>query len=136
MKTQPGNRRTHQDGFTLIEVVVALAILGTGMVILLEAQYASLVLFDSAQEEATMSIFLESVIGEAERDVLAGNTDGEGDFGGRFPDYSYTFKATQPDEDNAPGLYEVVVEVHGPIDSREMIFLTYFSDQEQILENQ
>ena len=136
MKTQLENRRAHQGGFTLIEVVVALAILGTGMVILLEAQYASLTLFDSAQQEATMSIFLESVIGEAEREVLAGNTEGEGDFGGRFPDYRYTFKANQPDEDNAPGLFEVLVEVHGPIDSREMKFLTYYSDQEQLLENQ
>ena len=136
MKTNLENSRAHQGGFTLIEVVVALAILGTGMVILLESQYASLMLFDSAQEKATMSIFLESVIGEAERDVLAGNTEGQGDFGGRFPDYSYTFKANQPDADNAPGLYEVVVEVLGPVDSREMKFLTYYSDQEQILESQ
>lgn len=120
------------EGFTLIEVVVALAILGTGMVILLESQYASLVLFSEAQEQATMNMFLESVVGEAEREVFAGNTEGEGDFGSRYEDFDYVFTAIQPDEENAPGLYEVTVEVRGPEDSRELKFLLYESNQVEV----
>ena len=116
-------------GFTLIEVVVALAILGTGLVILLETHYATLQLFGDAQEEATARILIESVVGEAETEVLAGNESGDGDFGRRYPDFAYTFTAVQLDETNMPGLFEVIVKLTGPQGEKELTFYTYDGTQ-------
>ena len=119
-------------GFTLIEVVIAMAILGSGFVILLETHYGSLRLFSSAQDEAIAASLLQSAVGQAEQAVLEGHTEGEGEFGARFPDYQYTFTATQPDKDNVPGLYKVVVTLRGPLDSDEVTFLVYDGNQVQL----
>lgn len=116
-------------GFTLIEVVVALAILGTGLVILLETHYASLRLLDDAQQEVFIASLLESVIGEAEKEILLGNETGDGEFGRRYPGYSYSFEGIQPDQDNVPGLFEVVVTVRGPSLQRDVTFYVYDATQ-------
>ena len=115
MKRGAGNR-----GFTLIEVMVAVAILGSSLLILLETHYAALRLFNDAREETLMQQFLERVIGEAEVEVLAGNLSGSGDFGKRYPDYTYSFEATPAGEDEMVPLYDVTVTVEGPTDSRSM----------------
>ena len=126
------NRRGDpRAGFTLIEVVVALAILATGMVLLLETQYATLKLFDEAQELATMQLFVQQAVARAEQAVLTGEADGDGDFGERFPDFSYRFSATEVSQDEVPGLFEVQVAVRGPLDEVELRFMVYDGHQEQ-----
>ena len=72
MSARHTNRRSGEEGFTLIEVLMALAILGTGLFVLLETHSASLRLFGQAQEMETMRIFVEQVVGESERAVLHG----------------------------------------------------------------
>ncbi len=119
-----------EGGFTLIEVVIALGILGAGMVILLETHLASLRLLDDAQEQVFVSSLMETVVGAAEQEVLFGSVEGQGDFGQRYPDYSYSFEAVQPDEENVPGLFEVIVRVQGPVEQSEMTFYVYDSNQE------
>lgn len=118
-----------QRGFTLLEVVVALAILGTGLLVLLEVHRNSLQLLADAQDRVTMEILLTRVIGEAEQEVLAGNDSGEGDFGKRYPDYSYTYSATLINEDDLPGLLEVVVSVKSPSEERQMTVIVYDGTQ-------
>ena len=125
-------RPRYDEGFTLIEIVVALAILGTGMVILLETHFASMQLLVDAQEQGFFDSFLEAAVGAAETEVLFGEESGDGDFGERYPEYNYTFEAIQLDKDNVPGLFEVTVTVHGPFEDRVLVFYTFDANQTEI----
>lgn len=111
------NVRRGKSGFTLIEIMVAVAILGGSMLILLETHYSAMKLFNRAQEETLMQQLLERVLGEAEVETLAGNLNGTGDFGARYPDYSYSFEAAPAGEDELVPLYIVTVTLNGPADS-------------------
>lgn len=112
-------------GFTLIEIMVALAILATSVIILLDAHYGSLSLFSQAQDEALMQACLQQAVGQAEVDVLAGKLSGGGDFGARNPDYSYTYTAELVDATQAVPLYHVKVTVTGPLDEAAMETFVY-----------
>lgn len=109
--------------------MVALAILGTGLFVLLEAHFASLMLFSEAQEAAEMRLFVEQAMGLAEVEVLAGETGGEGDFGERYPEYSYVYSATEAYGEEMPGLLEVMVMVNGPADERQLTFYVFDGNQ-------
>ena len=119
------SRRAGTHGFTLIEVMVAVAILGSSLLILLETHYAALRLFNEAREETLMQQFLERVMGEAEVEVLAGNLTGSGDFGKRYPEYTFSFEAMPAGEDQMIPLYDVTVTVDGPTDSRSMEMVVF-----------
>ncbi len=125
--TAPRRKLHARDaGFTLIEIVVSLAILGAALVILLENQYSSLRLYDDAQHEVEMDRFLRLAAGIAETEVLAGNRSGGEPFSRRYKDYSYKFTATEMDATRVPGLFEVEVRVNGPEnDSREVVVLVF-----------
>ena len=127
LRNHPG--LSERDGFTLLEVVVALGILATALVILLESHYGSLRLFDSAQEVAFMDNLLLHALGESEREVLAGNLSGEGDFGRRYPDYSFSFSAQEANVEDLPGLFEITVTVQGASTELEVIHLTFDGNQ-------
>lgn len=134
-KRKPSERRIAQGrenaaGFTMLEVLVALAILGTGLFILLQHHFASLSLLIEAQEQTLMRVLVRQVVAEAEREVLLGNDEGEGDFGDRYEGYRYTFSAKPFNEEDAPGLFEVTAKVTGPLDERELSF--YIFDGTQI----
>lgn len=119
----------NDDGFTLIEIVVALAILGGGLFILLESHLGALRLFDEAQEEATITMLLQSAVGDAERAVLAGEASGDGDFGLRLSEYSYRFSMVPVDQEELPGLLEVTLTLVTPVEEREVQFRIYQGDQ-------
>lgn len=127
MREHPGLSERH--GFTLLEIVVALGILATAVVILLESHYGSLRLFDSAQEVAFMDSLLLHALGESEREVLAGNLSGEGDFGRRYPQYSFSFSAQEANNEDLPGLFEITVTVYGASTEIEIIQLTFDGNQ-------
>jgi hypothetical protein len=57
--------------------------------------------------------FLSQAVGRAETEILAGNLAGEGDFGKRYEDYSYSYEAQQLGEAGVL-LYEVLVTVQDP----------------------
>lgn len=86
--------RRGQGGFTLIEILVALAILATTLMVLLDAHYNAIRLFDETRNEYDMTILLERAVGEAEVAVNTGMFSGEGEFGKRYPECVFTFEAT------------------------------------------
>ncbi len=108
-------------GFTIIEILVALAILGTGLVMLLETHYGALQLFVTADDEALMRSMMELALGEAEVSVMTGKFSGSGDFGKRYPDYSFSFTGENIFSDLPVALYEIEVTVKGPDESRSML---------------
>jgi prepilin-type N-terminal cleavage/methylation domain-containing protein len=99
-------------GFTLVEVLVALAILGIALFVLLDAHYGALRLLSNARDQDTMRSLLERAVAEAEIEVLAGNLSGSGDFGNRYPQYRYSFDAALADERLA--MYHVTVSFTAP----------------------
>lgn len=125
-RTQRHRRTANNDGFTLIEIVVALAILGTALVILLECQYGAMRLYDDARYELEMDKFLQLAVGIAETEVLSGNRSGGDKFSRRYKDYTYKFSASDVDATRLPGLYEVEIEVTSPTkDTREAVVLVF-----------
>jgi len=114
-----------ESGFTLMEVVVALAILGMGLVVLLEAHYSSMRLFADAQERATTDTLFVGTVGMVEQSVLVGDNTGSGDFGLRYPDYSWSYRAKSLNANNFPGLVEVTLTMRTPTDDEERVFFVH-----------
>jgi prepilin-type N-terminal cleavage/methylation domain-containing protein len=107
------NPKSAIAGFTLIEVMVALAILGMSAMVLLDAHYNALRLHADTRDQVLSQQFLEEASGQAELLVMAGTLTGTGTFGNQYPGYSYSFTAKATDPQQAFPLYEVVVSVRG-----------------------
>lgn len=107
----PTTRRARdaRRGFTLVEVLVALGILGVALFVLLDSQYSALRMQAATMDEIELRSLLEWAVGEAEIGIMTGALAGEGDFGNRFPRYRYSYE-TQIEGDNVP-LFRVTVTV-------------------------
>ncbi|MBI1320890.1 MAG: prepilin-type N-terminal cleavage/methylation domain-containing protein [Candidatus Hydrogenedens sp.] len=114
-----------QAGFTLIEIMAAVAILGIAMFVLLDSHYTALRLYDSIATETIARQLLETTVQEAEVKVLEGEMAGEGDFGNRYPEFTWTYEAEPLSEDEEVQLYQVSVTLNGGEEPRTMVFLTY-----------
>jgi type II secretion system protein I len=117
--------RDSRGGFTLIEVVVALAVLGVGLVILIESHYATVSLYVRAEDMAMAEMAVGQAIAQAEREVLSGKERGDGKLGARFEGYDYDFNAKAMDKTENPGLFEVTVNVRGPNLEKKLTYLVY-----------
>ncbi len=98
-------------GFTLIEVLAAVAILGVALFVLLDAHYTAMMLNDMTDSEVTMCQLVETAVAQAEVQVLAGELAGSGDFGARYPDCSWSYEAVTAGEDERILLYSIGVQV-------------------------
>jgi len=125
--TQRAIARSRQRGFTLVEVLAALAVLGTALFVLLDAQYTALRLNQMVNEEVALREFVEGVTSWAEMQVAAGQLSGEGDFGKRYPGFSWSFNAVQESEDEAVMLYSVEATVTSPTDENTLQFYVFYT---------
>ena len=112
-------------GFTLLEVLIALAILSGAVVILLESHYATMRLFADTQEAATVEMLMQQGTALAETEILSGEESGDCDFGELYPDYKYGYQARFLDDIELPGLLEVEFTLYGPYENREITFRVY-----------
>ncbi len=131
MTRAPFAQRTPIAGFTLMEVLAALAILGSAMFILLAAHSQSLQLHQVVDEEVNMRLLLERSVAFAEVEVINGALAGGGDFGARYPGFEWSYEATA-DEDELIPLYAVDVRLTGPTDTREVTFLCFNTGPEDL----
>jgi general secretion pathway protein I len=105
------------SGFTLLEVMVAIAILGTALVSLLSLHHQSLQSVIRAQNMTRASMLAQSVMTEAELERFPdlGRTSGDfqASFPGQFRDYRWE-RLVQPSS-NFPDVREVKVLIrYGP----------------------
>lgn len=76
-------------GFTLLEVMVAVAILAIAMVAVLKANVQSLEALIQSREITTAAMLAASKLSEVEASGEASLTEFSGDFGEDFPDYTW-----------------------------------------------
>lgn len=117
-------------GFTLIEVMVAVTILGTAMFVLLDAHYTAMRLHDTMQTAADFRQMLETTVNRAEVAVMQGELSGGGDFGARYPEFSWSYEATLVGTETIQ-LYEVTARVTGPEEEQMRTFLVYVTKTQE-----
>ena len=105
---RPRDRRG-QQGFTLIEVMFALVILGSALFLLLEAHYNALHRHVELREEVLLRRLTAQALGLAEVEVLAGTLEDSGDFGPSYPEYTYSFEAADAGSEDHAGLMQLQV---------------------------
>ena len=106
-----GNDRS---GFTLVEVLVALSLLGVSMFVLLTAHWNSIMAFTETREDAELKLLTDQAIAAAEMRALTGEKQGVGEFGEEYEGFSYRFETSDVDRNELPGLMKVSVTVERP----------------------
>lgn len=119
------HRQRSRAGFTLLEVMIAMGILGSAMFLLMESHYGTLILFSETQDAALMEILAQQGTSLAEVEILTGKENGSGDFGEAYPNFTYEYEAVLIDEDQLPGLLEVSFAINGPNITNEFVFRVY-----------
>ena len=99
---------TRAQGFTLLEVLVAVAILAIAMVAILKANVQSLDTLTKSRETSTASLLAASKLAEIEAAGVAKWTELRGDFGEDYPDYTWEVETSSTEVE---GLVRVVVIV-------------------------
>ena len=115
----------NRAGFTLIEILAAMAILGTALFVLMNAHYGALSLHSSVDEEVTFRQLLETIVARADTDIMSGTLANSGEFGARYPGFSWSFEAVPAGADEMVLLYDVTVAVRGPEETRELHYAVY-----------
>ena len=112
MPTSP----SHSGGFTLVEVLAALAILGGALFILLNTHYGALKLHEEMASAVLRRELMERVVSDAEFKVLSGTLTGAGEFEGRYLGYSWSFNGTPAggSKETPIPYYQVQATLHTP----------------------
>ena len=82
-------------GFTLLEVMIAMAILATTLVVVFQSQSQSVSMAGRARFETTASLLAQSRMAEIEAANSENVVSDNGDFGDDFPDYSWQVDVTE-----------------------------------------
>lgn len=130
--------RNRASGFTLIEVLVALTILAGSLFVLMNTHYAAMNLHVLAVDEVNSRVLLEGTLARAEMGIAAKELTGGGDFGSRYPGYSWSYEAMEMGgEDGSPLLadtvfYRVTATLNRPDgESTSLEFLTFSNAEMQ-----
>jgi len=101
-------KKTRAQGFTLLEVLVAVAILAIAMVAILKANVQSLDMLTKSRETSTASLLAASKLAEIEAAGVVNWTELRGDFGEDYPDYTWEVETSSTEVE---GLVRIVVIV-------------------------
>lgn len=119
--------RTFHAGFTLLEVLVAVAITGGAIVVLLHAHSASVSLHEKCREMLISQHLIRELISEIEAFGYPGAIDEEQDVSDKYPGFKWRRTCRMVGED-MPGVYEVIVIIFAP--SEEYGVMTHLVEDE------
>ncbi len=117
-------------GFTLVEVLAAVAIMGGALFILLNTHHGALRLYADMNESVVKRQLLERVVGEAEFGVLTGELTGSGEFKGRYAEYSWSYQGTPAageDTETPMPFYQVEATLRTPDGEDETLTFYVFN---------
>lgn len=102
---------TLEKGFTLLEVMIAMAILATVLVTVFHSQSQSIAMANESRALTTLALLAQSRMAEIEgrQDLSTGQTTGN--FGDDFPDYTWTANISQPQGPGSTYLRKIEVTV-------------------------
>jgi general secretion pathway protein I len=102
---------TLEKGFTLLEVMIAMAILATVLVTVFHSQSQSIAMANESRAMTSLALLAQSRMAEVEgqQNLSTGQTSGK--FGDDFPDYSWTVGITQPPGPGSSYLRKIEVTV-------------------------
>jgi prepilin-type N-terminal cleavage/methylation domain-containing protein len=123
-------------GFTLVEVLAALAILGGALFILLNTHYGALKLHEEMASAVLRRELMERVVSDAEFKVLSGTLTESGEFEGRYVGYTWSFNGTPTggSEETPMPYYQVTATLRTPDGEEESLnFYVYDISSDEVL---
>jgi general secretion pathway protein I len=102
---------TPQRGFTLLEVMIAMAILAIVLVTVFHSQSQSIAMANESRAMTTLALLAQSRMAEVEgqQNLSTGQTSGK--FGDDFPDYSWTAGISVPQGPGSSYLRKIEITV-------------------------
>jgi general secretion pathway protein I len=100
-----------QHGFTLLEVMIAMAILAIVLVTVFHSQSQSIAMANESRAMTTLALLAQSRMAEVEgqQNLSTGQTSGK--FGDDYPDYSWTASISQPQGPGSSFLRKIEITV-------------------------
>jgi hypothetical protein len=105
-----------------MEVLIATAILGSSIFLLLQAHYSAVRVFADVRDDALRLELMEYAMGMAEIEVRTGQLSAEEELGDRYPNHRYAYNAEMLGEEE-DGLYEIEVTLIETVGGREIEFV-------------
>lgn len=124
------HQKRNQLGFTLIEVVLALIVMASGLFILMNAWAGTYSRLSKTQVQVQIVALLERKVTEIEREYKGKSLDSipeekEDDFGSDVPDYSWKMKSRKLE---IPDLSATLVDREGGANQNLLMIMKMFTD--------
>ncbi|NUM56447.1 MAG: prepilin-type N-terminal cleavage/methylation domain-containing protein [Candidatus Hydrogenedentes bacterium] len=126
LRRGPKGTSADDAGFTLVEIMIALAILGMSLFVLLEMHYNAVNAQARLENEIRVRNLLSLAAGMSEVEIAVGTLKDTQEFGDRYPGWRYAFDAQEVEASSTnsgrqtgsapafPGLYDVLVTIEDP----------------------
>ena len=105
-----------KTGFTLLEVMIAMAILAMALVAVFQLQSQSISIVGEARFKTTASLLAQHKMADIEAGATLANQDQKGDFAPDHSEYAWTTRIT---DTQITGLKKIEVNVFNKASSRE-----------------
>ncbi len=93
LNSPPDRKLMERAGFTLLEVMVSMAIIAIVLVSVLRLQGQTISMNESSRFYTMASLLSQAKMAEIKADPAAAEMDGSGDFGDKYPGYAWQIKA-------------------------------------------
>lgn len=90
-------KRSGKGGFTLLEVMIAMAILSISLLVAFQSQSQSVSMMAASRATTMLTILAQSKMAELETANISALESAKGDFGADYPDYTWASQVTSED---------------------------------------